>query len=799
MKLSPRYPSNQAGWNKIVLNGMIVMVLAVGIATTANLFLIVDRTLLRPVPYTKPDLLVELQLKAGAPVYSKKEIADLSTIPVFSAVEAYSLSSITTTGTNGPEQVEGGAATTGLFTMLGMVPASGRLFDSRDGRGETPVAIISHAYWLSAFGGDPAVVGRKIEVMGRRTVPSRPTIIGVLPRDTGYPIGGSAIWLPVTMDPTDPDYQAKNANLHAFGRLKDSITLAQAQPAVTEAVKNWVDQMPAHAFRSEARRRQFRAELDARVVPLEAAASGENETLLWALLGFAALVLAVATANAGNVQVARALSRRKEFATRLALGAHPSRIIRQLLMENLRLGGAAAGLSLLLLLWSHPIVLRSLPVSPARTPGVILDSSVIAFVFFSGLTVSLILTAAATLTSTKRLAGCLGPSISGDSRRGFWIQHSLIAGSVCLTVILTVGAGLMLRTIWNLGSESPGFIAAEVTAISVAPSIQDAAGHHQLFTRLLDVVQAQPAVRNAGLVFSLPLAGRNSFTDIRFENHPELSSADTQLVRFQLASDGYLRAMGLQLLAGRDLNRSDVEGVPKVALVNESLRKKFYPQSSAVGERLAGGITIVGVVSDARDVALNLPPEPRVYFPYQQFSPRPMTLVVQSATALDQIVPLVRAELERLDPYGVITSVSSMDKVVEQSLGERARLRDTLWFFSGLCLLLSGLGVYGTMQSWITNNLREIGIRTAIGGRPVQILGWIARSGAASLTVGAAAGFIVSGFCSPVLAPSLYEVDPVDAINNAGVAILCLGLGSCTIVFSALRVVRFNPARLLRT
>jgi putative ABC transport system permease protein len=758
-------------WPNIVLDVLIVVVLAVGLTTVAVLFLVVDRTLLRPLPYSDADRLVELQQKAFTPVYSKMEVARLADSPAFDSVEAYSRTSFTTSGSSGPKEVEGGMVTTGFFSMLGLVPSAGRLFDPQDGRNGQPVVVISHAYWRAALGADPAIVGQSIDVMGSRTPKVRAAIIGVLPEDVSYPIAETSLWLPVRIDPAAPDFQARSANLHPIARLKESVNLRQAQSLLPTA----------------------------RVVTLKSVAGGDSSLLLWAMFGFSGVVLAIAVANAANVQVARALTRRKEFATRTALGAPLRRIWGQLLRENLRLCGAAGGFALLLTHWSYSSVAGTLPITIARNRGLVLDSAVVGMIALFSIVLSIILTGGSgVFASRSKFAFHLGPSRSGYGRRAFLIQHALVAVSACLTVMLTAGAGLMLRTIWNLGSEDPGFASDGIVTVSVTPSIREAAPHHLIVEQLLEFVRSQSGVERTGAVYNLPLSGQNSSTDIRFESHPDLDPTDTQLVRFQLASDGYVRALGLRILKGRDLSQRDDDNAPKVALASEALARKYFPAGNAVGQRLVGGITIVGVVSDIRDIGLHLPPEPRIYFPYLQFAPRPMTLVIQTELPAATIAQMVRAELQRLDADGVVTRVRTIQAVVADSLGARSSLKNTLGFFSALSLLLSALGIYGTMRSWITNNTYEIGIRSAVGGGPGQILRWILRTGLASLTLGVGIGLAAARFSNPILAGSLYGIAPADVFNQLGVAIGCVSLGGMTIVLSALPVVRSNAAALLR-
>jgi len=794
-----------------------VLALALGMGANTAIFSVVNAVLLRPLPYEKPDRLMQVwhtppqKSFPGMPIFtvSPANFLDWRTQNhSFEGMAAYGFGRYTITGSGHPETLRVVAATHGLLAILHAQPLLGRGFlDGEYESGHEHEVLLSYGLWRSYFAGNPDIVGKNIQLNGQAF-----TVVGVMGAEFDFPVSGdpdarAQMWKPMAW--TDHERAVRdNRNYGVIARLKDGVTLKQAQ-AELDAISNRLAQdYPNDDKGWGAIAISMRDDLVSDVRPA-----------LLILQGAVALVLLIACANVANLMLARALSRRKEVAVRTALGATRRRLLQQALSETLLLAVAGGMLGLVFAHYGVILIVKFLAQRLPRSNEIALDGWVLAFTlgislltgFAFGLLPALRMAKADLHEALKQGLGRTAVD-SGGSRT----RNVLVVSEVALSLMLLIGAGLLIRSLWVLQHVNPGFDPSRVVTMAVSvPPGKFAEPQQQIgyFGRVLERVRSLPGVQSAGLIDSLPLSGDGSHQPISVEGRPPAPMADLPEVDVRLISPGYMGAMHIPLLNGRDVDDSDVAGRPGAVLISESMAKSFWPNEDAVGKHLTLYFfpdlprVVVGVVADVKMTAMNeTQPAPTLYFPLAQLSPVrgaawrsiPMSLAVRTGSAPLSVLPAITGAIRETDGDVPLLNIRTMDDSVSASLSPERFAMLLLGAFAGLALLLAVVGIYSVMSYSVSRRTNEIGIRVALGASRGDVLLLVVRQAMLLALIGSAIGIAGGLSLSRLMASQLYGVGPTDPITFVAVAALLMLVSLAASYLPARRAMRVEPTAALR-
>jgi predicted permease len=786
-----------------------VLSLALGIGANTAIFSLVDAVLLRSLPVSRPEELVQVTMTGGQDHFTNPLWEELrGRQNAFSSVMAFSSDRFEMSRGGESRRVEGAWVSGAYFSTLGVAPAAGRLLAPADDRPGCPaVAVLGHDFWRSAFGGDRGVVGRTISLAGQPV-----EVVGVAAKSfTGVEVGrADKVFVPIcaldALDPAGDGGLSERSRwfLRIIGRRADGLgdaALATRLAAIAPAT--FAATLPGD-WDENGKREYLRNKLE--VLPAAHGNSALREryrTALLALMGVVALVLIVACANVANLLLVRATARRREIAVRVAIGAGRSRVIRQLLTESLVLAAFGAGLGVLFAVWSSRFLVRLL--STSANP-VWLDLSPNARVLGFAAVVTALTTLLFGLAPAWQAARgdphalLRGQGRGTDSALGAGAGRALVVGQIALSMVLVVSAGLLVSSFSRLQRLDPGFDRQGVLTVSVDASARQLppAAQRALQGQILDGLRALPGVRGAGASALTPIGDGMWNTMVTVAGFQPARREDG-IVWMNAVSEGYFAALGTRLLAGRDFTPADREGSAPVAVINESLAKRFFGGTSAVGRQLkydgpGGGldVQVVGVVEDAVYRSLREGGEATLYVAVRQQPDVPLTFVVRSDGAPAALVRPVGALLADAAPGAVFRFRTLSDQVAASLLRERL-LATLAGFFGGLALLLAVLGLYGTVAYSVARRSSEIGIRMALGapGRRVvrMVLGDVVRMVAPGVVLGIVLSLAMSRFVSSFL----YGLEATDPAVM-GVAALVLALAALVAgAVPASRAARVDP------
>ena len=780
-----------------------VLSLALGIGANVAIFTFVNAALLKQLPYPDSDrIVVVLQRppKGDQPlaVHPRSFIPWHDRARSFEAMAIAQSIPVNTQGVDGAEQISGLWATAELFRVFGVRPLMGRLFEEGEGlnraairgglAGVNSVAILSHGYWQRRFGADPAIVGRTMPVE-RGSV----QIVGVLPADFRLHGPSIDVYLPLPLDRTNPAGVGSRA-FHCFGLLRPGVTLdaARAEMAVLAA--------------GVGREDESEKDWTAVVMPLRDYLVRDNRRVLLVLLGVVLFVLLIACANLAGLLLTRGVGRRGEFALRASLGAARGRLVQQLLIESLTLSAGGGVLGLLAgWLGSRTLaVLAKDAVTFGQLSAVTLDLRVFAFAAALALLTALIVGLAPALEASRfDVQGALREHGRGGAGRGQQrLRALLVVGEVALAVVLLVGAGLLLRTLNHLLHVPLGFEPRNVLTMRTLV-MGDAARRAGLVEAILGRVQALPGVRAAGTVQFLPMTGFANNWVFQVIGRPpargERMESDGATV-----SHGYLKAMGIPVLRGRDFSPHDSLNSARVALVTESFVRKYFAREDPIGRLIIGDWSdpkqtqIVGVVADFRQTALTSEPRPTILLAQSQ-SPGYITyLAVQTEGRLAEMAAAVRAEVRKVDPNQPVTTVQPMSQYLSAELARPKLYGSLLTTFAGLALLLAGIGLYGLMAYSVSQRTHEIGVRLALGARPRDVLTATLAEGTRLMLAGVGLGAGAALMMSSVVGKLLYGVRSGDPVSFAAAVLVLCAAGALAAYLPGRRAARVDPMVALR-
>lgn len=776
--------------------------LAVGIGGNAAMFSLVDRLLIRPLPYLEPDRLVRITgiyPRAAVPVF-QQENRTLDVAAVSTGSE-WNL-----TGEGEAIRVFCSATSANLFSVLGSPVARGRSFaPGEDSPGRDGIAILSDSLWKSKFGGDPAIVGRVLALNGVNR-----EIIGVMPPGFSFPSSRVQVWVPMRLDPSNFLEYWAGEFVPFVARLRTGATIQQSQADIRAVVEEFRKTFPYPMARDW--------NADATAVPLKQNLVGDIRGKLIILLSSVGIVLLIACANVASLLLARATTRRKEIALRVALGAARLRIVRQLLTESLLLAVVGGGLGILLGM-SGLSIFKSL--LPSSTPGLAqaaidwrVAGAVAALTFFTGLAFGV-----APALSAAQLD--LAESIKAGGQRAtatVWARFRswLIGAEVALTLVLMVSAGLLTRSLYIMSEGNPGFRAEHLLTVRISPN-QSACAQRPacvaLYEGLLGRTRGVPGVEDTAIANSVPLDGELPTLAVDVEGHPKSVDHPDPMFWAGAISPNYVRMMRIPLLAGREFTDADGAGSAGVLLISASAARRFWPGENPIGKHIKDAgekqwRTVVGVVGDVRQYSLSrdLPDwiAGALYMPYAQsvredgLIPAAMTLLVKARVDSERLRSAIRNLVEEQDPNAPVSQVQPLEEVVSRSISNFSSTIRVFISFAGAAILLAAIGIYGLVSYWVTQRTYEIGVRVAVGATRQRIVSMILAQGLRVALYGIAAGVIAALALTRFLASLLYGVAATDLPTFTAVTVFILGVAATASAFPAWRAARIDPVKSLR-
>jgi predicted permease len=787
-----------------------VLSLALGIGANTAIFSVADALLLRPLPYADQDRLAILwQRSPGLNVkqdwFSIGQYVDIATgNTVFEGTAAAIGASFNVTGDGPAERVDGVRATSSLFALLGATPAIGRvLTDVEDTPGNSGVVVLSNAFWRRRFGSDPAVVGKTITLNGNTL-----RVIGVLSPEFRFnrevmpavnAIRNVDLFLPLPMQPTARANRG-GEDYVIFARLKRGVTVERAQSDM--------DRIAAQMKREYSANYPPNGGLTVSVVPLIDQVVGDVRLALQVLLGAVGFVLLIACGNVANLLLSRAAVREKELAIRAAVGAHRRRLIRQLATENLLLA-VIGGLAGVALAWIGVAVIRQFgPANVPRMEEVGIDGRVLAFTLVvsvvTGVVFGLGPAIRASLVDPNSALREGARSIAGGHGR---LRKALVTAELSLSLVLLVGAGLLIRSYQRITNADPGFDQRNVLSLRITlPGAKYKPDMIANFYRELEAkVQALPGVQHVGFNYQLPLSSvALAWEPIGIEGYvPKTPGNDLIISSSAYVSADYFRAMGIRLREGRVFTAADVRGAPEVAVVDDKLAARFWPGQSAIGKRLRQGAdgpwrTIVGVVADSREYEPDAEPPITTFLPVAQYNIASRFLVAKTSVDAASVTPAVLAAIRDLDPDLPAYDVSTMDERLHDSFARRRLSMFLLITFAGVALVLAAIGTYGVISYWVEQRTREIGIRVALGAEPSRILAMVFREFGGVIAVGVIAGVAIAAALSRVMRGLVFGVTTGDALTFLTVTAFLGGVALLATWLPARRALSVEPITAIR-
>jgi putative ABC transport system permease protein len=777
-----------------------VITLALGIGATSTIFSFINGLLLRPLPYTDSErlaLLDETAFKRGVDsmgVSFPNFVDWRERNQVFSGVAAYLTRSFTLTGTGEPERLSGANISYDTFEILGIPPALGRTFTADEDRPEHDlVAILSHDLWERSFGRDPDIIGKPITLNNRTR-----TVIGVMPKGFKFP-EVSDLWTPLGLDTRM--WTRNDHGLESIARLKPGVTVEQAQEDMSAVAQGIEEQNPV-----------TNEGMGVNVIPLRnGLVGGDYRKALMILLGVVGLLLLIACANVANLLLARATSRHKEMAIRSALGAGRGQVFRQLLTESLLLGVIGGALGMVVALWGLDLLLAAIPIDFPFWMKFDLDGRVLGFTAGISLVTGLVFgTVPALQASRVDLSEALkegGRSSGGTGRHH--MRRLLVIAEVALSLILLIGAGLMMRSFLRLIQVDPGLNPEKVLTMQVnLPGVKyDSPEKRQsFFKQLIERVGALREVEAASATSSLPLSGDTWGRSLTVEGYPVLSVGQAPAIYHNVITPNYFRAMGISLLTGRDFTEADSSTGAKVTIIDERLARQYWPTESPLGKRIRFGPpeanepwhTIVGVVAEVKQVSLNLSPRRSVYLPYAQIPVGGMTLAVRAGGSPESLAEAIRSHVKEIDAGLPVTLVRTMREVISRSVWQPRLYAILFGVFAAIALVLASVGIYGVMSYAVTERTHEIGIRLALGARKSNVLGLVVGQGMTLTFVGTAIGLAGAFGLTRLMKSLLFGVSATDPLTFAVIALLLASVAFAACYFPARRAMKVDPMIALR-
>jgi putative ABC transport system permease protein len=779
--------------------GIAVLALALGIGANTAMFSVIEAVLLRPLPYSNPNELVRVAStwqRGGITTPYSSSPPDFfdwrDQNHSFSSMFAYRTGEYALTGHGEAKRVRAVMATAGIFSTLQAHPALGREFLTEENRkGADHVVVLSYGLWQAEFGGAADAIGRTIEL------DSEPyTIVGVMPTEFRFPLPGSDAYVPIGFD--DKVMTQRGAHyLHVLGRLKSGISVAQANDDLARIMAELRRLYPDKD-----------GKWDLRADRLSSALVGEIRPALLVLLGAVGLVALIACANISNLLLARATVRHRELAMRRALGAGRSRLVRQMLTEGLLLALLAGAASLLLAHWALASIVSFGPKDIPRLATVGLNGAVLWFTLSVSVVSALLFGLMPALRSSALDVSALLKGSASSSREAVRARSALLIGEVALSMMLLVGAGLLVRSFIGLRSLSPGFDPNGVLTVDV--SVPDAHYKNSLslqsyWGEVQARVRGLPGVTSVALVTPLPLSGDDFSSSFRVEGR-SVPEKDEPSAELRSATPDYFRTMAIPLRQGRTFRDADRLGAARVLLISETAARMFFASGEAIGQRIKFGARggyeknegeIVGIVSDVHDFGVDAPVPPTFYVPLAQSGVGGATVVIR-AQGLPALGQPARKLVQSIDRDALVGEPVPLEALVFGSLGQRRFYMMLLGAFAALALVLAAIGLYGVISYSVAQRTQEIGVRVALGATRKQVLSMIMGQGLRFASMGLALGLMMAMILNRALKGLLVGVSTTDPPTLVLTAAVLLIVSALACYVPARRAARVDPMVALR-
>ena len=777
-----------------------VLTISLGISANTAIFSVVNAVLLRPLPFAEPERLTWLwdtqpQLPtapASLPDFLDWKEQNQS----FEQLAAFQNGNMFFDAGDGTVDTPVGLVTPEMFSLFRVTPILGRTFTAEETLpGRYRVAVLSHSIWQNRFGSDPNVVGQTVQLSGATY-----TIIGVMPADFSFP-NQAELWRPLPIDPKQLDRGPHY--LRVVGRLKPGVTQAQAQAEMSTISARLAQQYPekiaGHGVKLE---------------PLRDVIVGDIGTPLYILLGAVGFVLLIACANVANLLLARNGTRQKEIAVRTALGASRLRVVRQLLTESLLLACLGGVAGLVIAIWGVRWLVSFGPDTIPRVHEIAVDPRIAGFtLLISAATGVLFGLAPALQASRPDLTDGLkesGRASAGVHRNR--LRSTLIVSEVALSLVLLIGAGLLIKSFAKLTRVDPGFNAARVLTMGVTllrnkyPEDGQVA---QFYSQLLEQAAAAPGVESVSAISGLPMSGYSVSDYFTVEGRPPMAKEDRPLTEYQMVMPRYFESMGIPLLAGRDVAETDTKQAPNVVVINQAFAERHFAGENPLGQRISlqgqerDPLQIVGVVGNVRHFGLDEPPVPETYVPYLQDPlgktyERSMTIVARTKSDPGTVADSLRTALTSLDKSLPVYALKPMTEYLRDSLARRRFNLILLSIFGGAALALAAVGIYGVVSYGVAQRIHEIGIRMALGAQTRDVLKLVVRQGTMLTLVGVALGLLAALALTRLIETLLFNVSVTDPLTFVVIVLLLISVALLASWIPARRATKVNPMTALR-
>jgi putative ABC transport system permease protein len=770
-----------------------VLTLALGIGANTAIFSVVNAVLLRPLPYKDSEHLLRLsivfqQLGPEGSTLSPSDFLDFRAQNRAFQFAAFEDSSFNFTGDQTPEEIPGALATADFFSTLGVPPLLGRGFlPNEDKPGAERVVVLCEGFWRNRFNADPHIIGRSITLDGRHY-----TIVGVMPASFQFPNRTMQVWVAHQIEPP-----TSRGPYYLHGLVRFSGTIEQARAELADM-----------AARIKAATPGLPAEYGFITTPLNEWLVGKVQPALLILLGAVGLLLFIASLNVANLVLSRAAAREREISIRAALGASRTRIVRQFLTENLILAFAGGLAGLLLSFWGIDLLRAFGPQDVPRLQDVTVDRWVLGWTALVSLGSGILFGIAPAWHGTRmnlndslKETGRAATASAAANR----LLSLLVVSEIALSLMLLIGAGLLIRSFVRLAQVHPGFVPQQILTMQVSlprakypepPQIAN------FFDRLLPRVAALPGVKSAALTSSLPPNGLQISDNFLAEGQPLVDDSKAPIGSALTTTPGYFHTLGVPVLQGRDFTERDNKNSPPVVIINQTLARQFFGNTNPVGKRLKIGGTdrkgnpwmeIVGVVGDVKYEGLGIPTAPAFYWPFHQGPMRSMSLVLRTTLSPVSATASVRAEMRRIDPDIPLAHVSTIENLVNESVAQPRFRTFLIGVFSAVAMLLASIGIYGVVAYSVAQRTHEIGIRMALGAQRHDVLTLIVRQGLFLALIGIGLGLVGAFGLTRVMSNLLFSVAPTDPVTFIGISLLLLFVALFATYLPARRAAKLNP------
>lgn len=771
-----------------------VLTLALGIGINTSIFSVINSVLLKPLSYSEPERLVILR--------SNESVPDLAEINAwnqsFQSLGGITIQALDYTGGSEPVQWRTGLVTGGYFNTFGVKPLLGRTIGPEDDKEGNPYVItLSHAMWREQFNGDPQILGKTVPLSGNVY-----TVIGVMPPGFKSPRETVEAWAPIwVVNPLAAKYRGVHF-LRTYLRLKDTVTIAQAQNDM-----RGIDQRLAQTYPLEDKLRQ------SNLIPLQERIVGQSRQALWVLFGAVSLVLLIACVNFASLLLARSAEREREFVIRSALGAGRSRLVRQLLTESVLIALAGGGLGVMFAMWGIDLLMALKPEQLPRLDEIAIDGRVLLFTMSISVGVGLIFglmpawsTSQGNLGETLKEGG--RSATAGASKQR--LRKILVVIETAVAVVLLVGAGLLIKSFSQLRAVNVGFNPENVLTMRIdlpETRYKEIPVQTQFRRTVLEAVNSLPRVQ-AAMVSELPLSGDSLGHDFLVEGAPPVVPGEEPNVETRSVDGDYFRVMQIPLLTGRNLLPQDSENSLLVGVANEALVRRFFKQQNPIGARVRWArdpqdrwITIVGTAGDVKQFGLGDSDQPTLYTPYAQSGrawKRWMTLVVRGPQDSAALAAAVKSKVWKIDPQIPATKIRPMTEVIATSVAAQRFNMLLLGVFAGLALVLAAVGIYGVVAYSVTQRTHEIGIRVALGAQSRDVWKLVVGQGMALVGVGIGLGLAGALGLTRLMQTLLFKVSPADPATFMTIPILLILVALVACFLPARRATKVDPMIALR-